>query len=65
MAAKLSEGETISMQGEVAIVHDDGSVTVRLYGYSVPITTAGEHLSLVVKRKPNRRPRKRLFDAPD
>ena len=34
MAAKLSEGETISMQGEVAIVYDDGSVTVRLYGYA-------------------------------
>ena len=28
-------------RARVAIVHDDGSVTVRLYGYSVPITTAG------------------------
>ena len=24
MAAKLSEGDTIAMQGEVTIVHDDG-----------------------------------------
>ena len=44
LAAKLSEGDTIVMQGEVTMVHDDGSVTVRLHGYDVPITTTGEHL---------------------
>ena len=44
MAAKLAEGDTIAMQGEVTMVHDDGSVTVRLHGYGVPITTTGEHL---------------------
>ena len=44
VAAKLSEGDTIIMQGEVTMVHDDGSVTVRLQGYGVPITTTGEHL---------------------
>ena len=39
MAAKLAEGDTITRQGEVTMVHDDGSVTVRLHGYGVPITT--------------------------
>ena len=84
MTAKLSEGDTIAMQGEVTMihddgrvtvrlhaysevtmVHDDGSVTVRLHGYSVPITTTGEHLSSVAKRKSDPKGRKRLFDAPD
>ena len=64
MAAKLSEGDTIAMQGEVTMVHDDGTVTVRLHGYGVPITTTGEHLSLV-ERRSRSRSRKRLFDAPD
>ena len=27
MAAKLSEGDTVGMTGEITIVHDDGSVT--------------------------------------
>ena len=44
MAAKLAEGDTIAMQGEVGMVHDDGSVTVWLHGYDEPITTTGEHL---------------------
>ena len=30
MAAKLSEGDTITMTGEVTRVNDDGTVTVRL-----------------------------------
>ena len=57
MATKLSEGDTISMTGEVTLVHDDGTVTVRLHGYDVPLTTRGEHLSLVAKKKaePGRR----------
>ena len=50
MAEKLSEGDTIAMQGEVTMVQDDGSVTVRLHGYGVLITTTGEHLSLVAKK---------------
>jgi hypothetical protein len=65
MAAKLSEGDTISMTGEVTIVHDDGKVTVRLHGYDVPVTTRSEHLSLVAKRKAAPGRRKPLFDAPD
>ncbi len=65
MAAKLSEGDTIAMQGEVTMVHEDGKVTVRLHGFSVPITTTGEHLSLVAKRKPEPRRQKPLFDVPD
>jgi hypothetical protein len=28
---------------------EHGTVTVRLHGYGVPITTTGEHLALVVK----------------
>jgi hypothetical protein len=65
MAAKLSEGDTIAMQGEVTMVHDNGTVTVRLHGYGVPITTTSEHLSLVAKKKPQPKSRKRLFDVPD
>ncbi|WP_292407169.1 hypothetical protein [Mesorhizobium sp.] len=43
--AKLSEGETITMSGEVTLVHYDGTVTVRLHGYDVPVTTRGERLA--------------------
>ena len=39
-------------------------MTVRLHGFDYPITTRGEHLSLVQKRKPAGRS-KRLFDSPD
>ena len=59
MPAKLSEGDTVGMAGEVTIVHDDGSVTVRLHGFGTPIETSGEHLSLVAKRKPEPGRRKR------
>jgi hypothetical protein len=31
--AKLSEGDTVGMTG--TIVHDDGTVTIRLHGYDV------------------------------
>jgi hypothetical protein len=58
MAAKqptLGEGDTISMQGEVTIVHDDGRVTVWLHGYDYPITVRAEHISLVAKAKGGRR----------
>ena len=51
MAAKLQEGDTIAMQGEVTTVHDDGCVPVWLHGYSVPVTTRGEHLNLIAKRR--------------
>ena len=53
------------MQGVVTMVHDDGSVTVRLHGYSVPITTTGEHLSLVAKKRAEQGRRKPLYDKPD
>ena len=49
VAAKLAEGDTIAMQGEVTMVHDDGSVTVRPRGYDVPIRTTevrATHLTL-------------------
>ena len=64
MAAKqLSEGDTVGLTGEVKMVHDDGTVTVRLHGYDVPVTTRGEHLSLVAKRKGERAAL--LRDRPD
>jgi hypothetical protein len=65
MAAKLSAGDTIGMSGEVTIIHDDGSVTVRLNGYDFPVTTRPEFLTLIAKRPilPGRR--KRLWDRPD
>ena len=50
MADKLQEGDTIAIQGEVSAIHDDGRVTVRLVGFDYPITTRGEHLSLVTKK---------------
>ena len=55
MATKLAPGDTIAMQGEVTHVHDDGTVTVWLYGYDYPVTTHGEHLSLIAKKPDNRK----------
>ena len=49
---RLGEGDTVSLQGEVSIVHDDGTVTAlaaRLFGF--PITIRAEHLALVAKRQ--------------
>ena len=51
------------MRGEVTMLHDDGSVTVWLHGYGVPIT--GEHLSLVAKKRAEPGRRKPLYDKPD
>jgi hypothetical protein len=65
MAAKLSEGDTVGLQGEVTLVHDDGTVTVRVHGFGTPLTIGSEHLSLVAKRRPEPGRRKRLFDKPD
>jgi hypothetical protein len=53
VASRLSEGE-------VTRVHDDGSVPVR-----TPITTTGEHLSPVAKKKPEPRRKGPLRDVPD
>ena len=61
--AKLTEGDIISMQGEITRVNDDGTVTVHLHGYGTPVTIRPEHLQLVAKRKPEVR-RKTLFDKP-
>ena len=65
MAEKLREGDSIAMQGEVTRINDDGTVTVRLIGYDCAITTRGEHLSLVAKKKAEPGRRKKLFDKPD
>jgi hypothetical protein len=54
MAEKLREGDSIAMQGEVTRINDDGTVTVRLIGYDYAITTRGEHLSLMAKKKAER-----------
>ena len=45
------------------LVNDDGRVTIRLVGYDVPITTRGEHRSLVAKKKPEPGRRKPRFDV--
>jgi hypothetical protein len=63
MATRLSEGDTIAMEGEVWAVHEDCTVTVWLHGYSVPLTVRAEHLTLVAKKKQERA--KPLRDAPD
>ena len=44
MPAKFSEGDTVGMTGEVSIVHDDGTVTLLLPGYDIPLTTRAEFL---------------------
>ena len=48
----LGEGDTVGLTAEVSIVHDDGTVTIWLSGYAVPITIRAEHLSLIAKRSP-------------
>ena len=65
MPPKLTEGYTVGITGEIAIVHDDGSVTLRLRGYDIPITTRGEHVSLIAKRKAEPVRRRPLRDMPD
>jgi hypothetical protein len=49
---QLEKGDTIAMQGEVTKIHHDGRVTVLLHGYVIPITTRGEHLNLIAKKRP-------------
>ena len=51
----------IGMTGEISIVHDDGQRDGRLHGYDIPITTRGEHVSLVAKAKSTKRS-KPLYD---
>ena len=41
------------------------TMAVRLHGFGTPITTSGEHLSLIAKRKVEPRRRKPLRDVPD
>jgi hypothetical protein len=36
-AAKLSEGDTVGLTGEVTMVHDDDTVTIHLPGYVYPL----------------------------
>jgi hypothetical protein len=50
---KFAEGDTIAMRGEVARINEDGTVTVRLLRYDIPVTTRGEHLDLMAKKKPD------------
>ena len=61
MAEKFAEGDTISMTGEIAHVHDNGTVTVRVHGFDYPLTMRAEHLSLVAKSSAPKRKRP-LFD---
>jgi hypothetical protein len=46
----LKVGDSVGMTGEVTIVHDDGSVTVRVLGIGSPVTIGTEHLSLIASR---------------
>ena len=50
MATKLNEGDTVALQGEVTIIHEDGMATVHFHGYDTPVTIRAEHLSLVAKK---------------
>ena len=50
MATKLNEGDTVALQGEVTIIHEDGMATVHFHGDDTPVTIRAEHLSLVAKK---------------
>ena len=65
MPVKLTEGDTVGLTGEVTLLHDDGTVTVRLHGLPLPITIGAEHLALVAKKKSDPGRWKKLFDRPD
>ncbi len=52
---QLSEGDTVGMTGEVTLVHDDGTVTVRLHGYDYRSRCAPS-ISLIAKFKKGGRP---------
>ena len=65
MPAKLSEGDTVGMTGEVTLIHDDGTVTLWLHGYDIPLTVRAEHLSLIAKKKAKPGRGKPPFDKPD
>jgi hypothetical protein len=63
MPAKLSEGDTVAMQGEVTIVHEDRYVTCPLERFRYPghrLDRASEHHR---PEKPKRG--KPLRDVPD
>src|SRR5262245_33859213 len=44
---KLFAGDTVGMRGEITLISDDGTITVGLVGYDVPVTTRPEHLELI------------------
>ena len=63
--AKLSEGDTVGLTGEITRINDDGTVTLRLHGFDYPVTIRPENLSLIAKRKAEPGRRTKLFDKPD
>ena len=36
-AEQLSGGDTVGLTAEVTMVHDDGTVTIKLHGYVYPL----------------------------
>ena len=50
----LSGGDTVSIEGEIMSIGDDGTVSVWLHGYGAPITIHAERVSLVAKRIPSK-----------
>ena len=61
MAEKFAEGDSVALQGEIAHVHDNGTVTIRVHGFDYPLTIRSEHVSLVAKTRTPKRSRP-LFD---
>ena len=45
----LDEGDPVDLTGEMFVVHEDGTVTVRLRGYDYPLTlrASSAHLTAV------------------
>jgi hypothetical protein len=63
MAERFALGDKVGVVGEITRLNGDGTVTIRLTGYSAPLTLGAQHLSLVAKYRPPKR--KQLFDKPD
>ncbi|HET9533935.1 MAG: hypothetical protein ABWY13_05300 [Mesorhizobium sp.] len=56
MQTKISEGDRVTLRGEVTHVHDDGTITVWLPAHATPITIRADAVDSIEKRRPDRPP---------
>jgi len=57
----IREGDRVSLTGEVTHEHGNGTITVRVRGFSTPITLGAEYVD-VIERVRQKKP---LRDRPD